>query len=213
MSRLAGFVVRHRRAVIAVVDHRTDRHGRDRVVRLLGALVRVRGRNVDRVGPGRRSDLDELAETGGQLAIIADGIDVDEPSASSARDHAGAAPIAALDGVIDVADPWSSGARRSPRHRRSRGARRGHPGRRPRRRGRARRRQRRSRTSPIGFDAPEVLVGGDVLVSETFAHRVGERPPARRGDRPAHRHRGDGDPARRPRRGRACRCSSRWAVC
>ena len=40
--------------------------------------------------------------------------------------------------------------RRSPLHRRSGGARRGHPGRRPRRRGRTRRRQSRSRISPIG---------------------------------------------------------------
>ena len=53
--------------------------------------------------------LDDLAETGGQIAIVADDIDVDDPQVQ--RDlTAGLAQIAALDGVLDVADPWSTGA-------------------------------------------------------------------------------------------------------
>jgi uncharacterized membrane protein YdfJ with MMPL/SSD domain len=53
--------------------------------------------------------LDDLAETGGEIAIVADGIDVDDAHVQQVI-TAGLAPIAALDGVLDVADPWSTNA-------------------------------------------------------------------------------------------------------
>ena len=52
--------------------------------------------------------LDDLAETGGEIAIVVDGIDVDDPTVAATV--AGAlAPIAAIDGVVAVTDMWSSG--------------------------------------------------------------------------------------------------------
>ena len=59
---------------------------------------------------GRVADrLDRLASTGGEIAIVADRIDVGDPK-TEARVRAGLDRIAAIDGVIDVADPWSTGA-------------------------------------------------------------------------------------------------------
>ena len=83
---------------------------------------------------------------------------------------AGLARIAAIDGVLDVADPWSSGpaAEQLRADRRPRRAGRRHPRRRPRRGRRARASRTRSRDLAHGLDAPEVLVGGNVLVGETF---------------------------------------------
>jgi RND superfamily putative drug exporter len=65
-------------------------------------------------GPGTESGrvterLDDLAETGGEIAIIADGIDVDDPTVAASL-AAGLERIAAIDGVISVVDPWSTGA-------------------------------------------------------------------------------------------------------
>ena len=91
--------------------------------------------------------------------------------------------------------------RRPARHRRPRRARCRHPRRRSRRRRRARPRPRDRGPRPRPRRA-EVLVGGNVLVGETVRHRLGARPPARRGDRPAHRHPRHGLPARRTRRRR-----------
>ena len=53
--------------------------------------------------------LDDLAGTGGEIAIIADGIDVDDPAVAQSV-TAGLARVAAIDGVIAVADPWSPGS-------------------------------------------------------------------------------------------------------
>jgi RND superfamily putative drug exporter len=51
--------------------------------------------------------LDDLAETGGEIAVIADGISVDNPAtARSLQD--GLAKIGRVDGVIAVADPWTT---------------------------------------------------------------------------------------------------------
>lgn len=165
MERFARFVVRRRRAVILTWLA---------VILVTGAI----GSSAFSVlstdfGAGTTTEsgrvaarLDELAETGGQIAIVADGIDVDDPAV---RDEvvAGLAPIAELDGVLDVADPWSTGA----------DALRATDG----------------RAALVvvtlsgdldedaelavatevedlahELDAPEVLVGGNVLVSETF---------------------------------------------
>jgi putative drug exporter of the RND superfamily len=52
--------------------------------------------------------LDDLAETGGQIAIVADDVDIDDPQVE-ARLTDGLSQIAGLDGVLDVADPWSTG--------------------------------------------------------------------------------------------------------
>ncbi|QXC60664.1 MMPL family transporter [Aquihabitans sp. G128] len=111
--------------------------------------------------------LHDLDETGGQLAIIADDIDLDD-AATQRRITSGIEPIAALDGVLDVADPWSTQA----------DALKATDG----------------RAALVvvtlagdldedaelavaqevqdlahDLDAPDVLVGGNVLVSETFA--------------------------------------------
>ncbi len=112
--------------------------------------------------------LDDLAETGGQLAIVADRIDVADPQVQRSI-TADLTRIAAIDGVLDVADPWSSGSA-----------------------GEALRASdgraalivvtlagdltedaelavaHRVESIAHGLDAPEVLVGGTVLVGETF---------------------------------------------
>ncbi len=51
--------------------------------------------------------LDDLKETGGEIAIVADGIDVDDPVAQG-RIVDGLDKIARVDGVIDVAHPWNT---------------------------------------------------------------------------------------------------------
>ena len=166
MGRLARFVVRRRRAIIlawvalVIVTAAIGSSAFSVLSTEFGAGTSTEsGRVAHR--------LDELAETGGQLAIVADQIDVDDPQVRRAN-TAGLARIAALDGVLDVADPWSTGldALRATDGRAalvvvtlSGGL---------------------SDDAETGLarevedlahelDAPEVLVGGDVLVSETFA--------------------------------------------
>ena len=51
--------------------------------------------------------LDDLAETGGEIAIIADGIDIDDPATAAALTE-GLQKVAAIDGVVAVVDPWSA---------------------------------------------------------------------------------------------------------
>ncbi len=166
MGRLGRFVVRRRRAVILVWV----------AVLLVTATIGSSAFSVlsTDFGAGTSTEsgrvaqeLDDLAETGGQIAIVAGDVDVDDPQVQ--RDlTAGLAPIAALDGVLDVADPWSTQA----------DALRATDG----------------RAALVvvtlagdldeedelalaqkvedlahELDAPEVLVGGNVLVSETFA--------------------------------------------
>src|SRR4051812_46988920 len=52
--------------------------------------------------------LESLEQTGGQLAVVAGGIDVDDPAVED-RLKAQLAAVAAVPGVLDVADPWSAG--------------------------------------------------------------------------------------------------------
>ena len=108
MSSLASLVVRRRRAVIMIW-----------VVLLIGAgtvgssAFSVLSSSFG-AGPSTESGrvterLDDLAETGGEIAIIADGIDVDDPAVAASL-AAGLERVAAIDGVIAVADPWSTGS-------------------------------------------------------------------------------------------------------
>lgn len=108
MSSLAALVVRRRRAVITIW-----------IVLLIGAgtvgssAFSVLSSSFG-AGPSTESGrvtqrLDDLAGTGGEIAIIADGIDVDGP-AVAASVSAGLARVAAIDGVIAVVDPWSTGS-------------------------------------------------------------------------------------------------------
>ena len=166
MSSLASLVVRRRRTVIAVW-----------VLILIGSATI--GSSAFSVlsssfgaGPSTESGrvterLDDLAETGGEIAIIADDIDVDDATTASTL-QSGLARIASIEGVIAVVDPWSTGAE----------ALRSNDG--------------RAALAVVtitgGLDeeaevelahqitdvareleAPEVLVGGNVLVSEQFA--------------------------------------------
>ena len=108
MSSLASLVVRRRRAVIMIW-----------IVLLIGAgtvgssAFSVLSSSFG-AGPSTESGrvterLDDLAETGGEIAIIADGIDVDDPAVAASL-GAGLERVAAIDGVIAVVDPWSTGA-------------------------------------------------------------------------------------------------------
>ena len=107
MTSLASFVVRRRRAVITFW-----------IVLLLAAgtvgsaAFSVLSSSFG-AGPGTESGrvterLDDLAETGGEIAIIADGIDVDDPATAAALTD-GLQRVAAIDGVVAVVDPWSTG--------------------------------------------------------------------------------------------------------
>jgi putative drug exporter of the RND superfamily len=108
MDSLAKLVVRRRRAVIAVW------------VALLIAAGTVGSAAFDVLssdfGAGSSTEsgqvadrLDELSETGGQIAVIADGVDVGDSVTGEAL-RPGIDRLAAVDGVVDVADPWSTGS-------------------------------------------------------------------------------------------------------
>ena len=106
MSSLASFVVRRRRAVITFWI----------VLLLATATVGSAAFSVLSsdfgAGPGTESGrvterLDDLAETGGEIAIIADGIDIDDPATAAALTE-GLQKVAAIDGVVAVVDPWSA---------------------------------------------------------------------------------------------------------
>jgi RND superfamily putative drug exporter len=107
MTRLGRFVVVRRRAVILTW-----------VLALLGTAV-VGSSAFDVLstdfGAGSSTEsgrvahqLDELDGAGGQLAIVADRIDTTDPQVQADM-SAGLARIAAVDGVVDVATPWNSG--------------------------------------------------------------------------------------------------------
>ena len=107
MSSFASLIVRRRRAVITAW-----------IVILIGAATI--GSSAFSVlsssfgaGPSTESGrvaerLDDLAGTGGEIAIIADGVDVDDPAVAASL-TAGLERVAAVDGVIAVVDPWSTG--------------------------------------------------------------------------------------------------------
>jgi hypothetical protein len=107
MGRLGRFVVRRRRTLILagvallVVTATNGRSPFSVLSTDFGAGTTTESGRVSQ-------QLDDLAETGGQIAIVADGIEVDDPQVQKAV-TAGLAEIAALDGVLDVADPWSTG--------------------------------------------------------------------------------------------------------
>jgi RND superfamily putative drug exporter len=166
ITPLATFVVRRRRAVMAawlVVLIAAGTVGSAAFSVLSsefgGGSSTESGRVADR--------LDSLDETGGQIAIINDGIDIDDPVSDTTITR-GLRPITTLDGVVSVADPWSTGidalrstdgraalvvvtvaggleeeAELAIAHRVEELARQ--------------------------LDAPDVIVGGDVLVGEQFA--------------------------------------------
>jgi RND superfamily putative drug exporter len=165
MTRFGRFVVRRRRAVILFWL----------AFLLATAVIGSSAFSVlsSDFGAGNSTEsgrvahqLADLAETGGQLAIVVDGVDIDDPQAQRQL-TVGLASIARLDGVLDVADPWSTHA----------DALRATDG----------------RAALVvvtlagnmdeeaeiavatkvkdlahALDAPEVLVGGQILVSETF---------------------------------------------
>ena len=106
MSTLASLVVRRRRAVIVLWF----------VVLVVAGAIGSSAFSVLSssfgAGPSTESGrvterLDALADTGGEIAIIADGIDVDDPDVATSI-RAGLDRIAAIDGVIAVVDPWST---------------------------------------------------------------------------------------------------------
>src|SRR5262245_54774039 len=102
MSRFARFVVRRRRAVLLT-----------RLVVIVATLAV--GSSAFEVlstdfGAGTTTEsgrvaheLDELSTTGGQLAVVVDGADTEDPAF-----QAGLTGIAELEGVLDVSDPLPS---------------------------------------------------------------------------------------------------------
>ena len=105
-QRLGSFVVRRRRAVIITWV----------LLIVAGATIGSSAFSVlsSEFGAGGATEsgqvaqrLDDLAETGGEIAIIVDGIDVDDPAIAD-RVTDGLATIAALDGVVAVTDYWST---------------------------------------------------------------------------------------------------------
>ncbi|MGD9704533.1 MAG: MMPL family transporter [Acidimicrobiia bacterium] len=166
MDRLARFVVRRRRTVMVswlVLLLVTTAIGSSAFSVLSSDFGAGSSTESGRVA----QQLDDLATTGGQLAIIANGVDIDDEQVRQSI-TAGLAPIESLDGVIDVADPWST---RADALRATDG-------------------QAALVVVTLAgdldedadlavanqveelahqLDAPEVLVGGDILVSETFA--------------------------------------------
>jgi RND superfamily putative drug exporter len=165
-ARLGSFVVRHRRAVMGVwlvIIIATATVGSS----AFSALSSDFGAG-DTTESGRVAQrLGDLAETGGEIAVVIDGIDIDDPAVAE-RVSTGVERLAAVDGVVSVVDPWSTG---SPALRSTDG-----------------------QAAVVvvtlagdldeeaelevadqverladDIDAPEVLVGGDVLVGEQFA--------------------------------------------
>ena len=108
MSRLAHLVVRRRRAVILLwiaLLVATGTVGSSAFSVLSSSFGAGASTESGRVA----ERLDDLAETGGEIAVVADGIDVDDPEVARTL-GAGLQRIAEVDGVIAVADPWSTGA-------------------------------------------------------------------------------------------------------
>src|SRR5689334_17968930 len=105
MASLAALVVRRRWVVIALW-----------IVVLIGAgsLTSGLSKLTSDFGAGTSTEsgrvtaaLDDLAETGGEIAVIADGISVGDPATARSLQE-GLAGIGKVDGVISVADPWST---------------------------------------------------------------------------------------------------------
>ena len=166
MGRLGSFIVRRRRAVIVawlallIVTATIGSSAFSVLSTDFGAGTTTESGRV-------AQQLDDLSATGGQIAIVADGVDVADPGVEQ-RISDGLTRIASLEGVLDVSDPWTTGA--------------------------AALMATDQRAALIvvtlagdlteddelavakevedlahEIDAPKVLVGGNVLVSETFA--------------------------------------------
>ena len=189
MGRLGRFVVRRRRAVILAWV----------ALLLVTATIGSSAFSVlsTDFGAGTTTEsgrvaqqLDDLAETGGQIAIIADGIDVDDP-AVQARPHRRAGADRRARRRARRRRPVVDRRRRPAGHRRARRARRRHPRRRPRRGRRARARQRGRGPRPRAR-RPRGPRRRQRARQRDLRHRVRERPPAGRGDRPADRDRRHG---------------------
>jgi len=107
MNRFAHFVIRHRRAVITswilllIITAAVGSSAFSVLSSEFGAGTSTESGRV-------AHELDRMAETGGQVAIVADGVGVND-AATEQRLAPGLESIAAIDGVIDVADPWSTG--------------------------------------------------------------------------------------------------------
>jgi RND superfamily putative drug exporter len=106
-ARLGTFVVRRRRTVMIAWL----------VVLVLGATIGSSAFSVlsSEFGAGSATEsgqvterLDALKETGGEIAVIVDGLDVDDP-AVAADVMTSLASIAKVNGVIDVTDYWETG--------------------------------------------------------------------------------------------------------
>ena len=106
MHALATFVVRHRFIVMgawAAALVATALYGSaafDVLSSDFGAGSRTESGRV-------AQQLDDLKDTGGEIAIVVDGIDVDDP-AVEASVVAGLDEVAGLDGVIDVSHAWNT---------------------------------------------------------------------------------------------------------
>jgi len=108
MARLARIVVRRRRLVLALwvaVLVAAGTYGSGAFSVLSSDFGAGSSTESGRVS----AQLAALDDTGGSIAIIADGIDATDP-ASRTTLGPGLARIAALDGVVAVNDPWTSGS-------------------------------------------------------------------------------------------------------
>ncbi len=170
MERLGGFVVRRRRRVLTVwlvVLAVTGIVG----VSALGRLSTDFGAG-DRTESGQVADaIDAMSPTGGEIAIIAGGLDAGDPAVQAAI-RPGLARLADVDGVVSVTDPWSTDSAEIAAALTASD-------------GRAalavvtleagldedQEIEVAEQISDLarGIDAPEILVGGDVLVGEEFS--------------------------------------------
>ena len=108
MRRLGTFVVRRRRAVITawiIVLLAAGAIGSSAFTALSSGFGSGASTESGRVA----ERLDELAETGGEIAVVIDDIDLDDTTAAA---EVGSAlqDIAAIPGVLAVVDPWSTDA-------------------------------------------------------------------------------------------------------
>ena len=107
MSSFAALVVRRRWTVIGLWALLLVAVGA--LTPGLSALTSDFGAGTSTESGRVTASLDRLAETGGEIAVIADGISVDDPKTERSLTQ-GLSAIAAIDGVIAVADPWSTGS-------------------------------------------------------------------------------------------------------
>jgi RND superfamily putative drug exporter len=108
MRRLGTFVVRRRRAVITawiIVLLAAGAIGSTAFTALSSDFGSGGSTESGRVA----ERLDELAETGGEIAVVVDDIDLDDTTVAGSV-HSALDDIAAIPGVLAVLDPWTTGA-------------------------------------------------------------------------------------------------------